>query len=100
MCPSDLAGIIVQDPVLPNDGSPPPPPPPPKASSAIFEDEEKSKVCKDKEKVFFMFSQNGKTWHQPSLKNEPPVKIIEGLMFYNALFHFLFLSQLCPVVFL
>lgn len=50
MCPSDLAGIVVQDPVLPNDS---PPPPPPKASSAIFEDEEKSKVCKDKEEVFF-----------------------------------------------
>lgn len=50
MCPCALAGIIKQDPVLPNDS--PPPPPPPKASSAIFEDEEKSKVCKDKEEVF------------------------------------------------
>lgn len=57
MCPSDLAGIVVQDPVLPNDS---PPPPPPKASSAIFEDEEKSKVCKDKEEVFFHVFSNWK----------------------------------------
>lgn len=41
MCPSALAGIVMQDPV---DG-----PAPPKASSAIFEDEEKSKVCNDEE---------------------------------------------------
>lgn len=45
----------MQDPVLPSDS--PPPPPPPKASSAIFEDEEKSKVCKDKEAAFSMVSQ-------------------------------------------
>lgn len=63
MCPSALSGIVRQDPVLPNDS--PPPPPPPKPSSAIFEDEEKSKVCKDKEEVFCMFSQNGKMWRQP-----------------------------------
>lgn len=50
MCPSALAGIVMQDPVLPNDS--PLPPPPPKASSAIFEDEEKSKVCKDIKEAF------------------------------------------------
>ncbi|CAF95264.1 unnamed protein product, partial [Tetraodon nigroviridis] len=41
-CMLKKQGIVLQDPVLPNES--PPPPPPPKASSAIFEDEEKSKT--------------------------------------------------------